>query len=147
MNSKQHCYIVPCSKSGSLLLLRRFGLPNMCLLWLVLLCRWCSRFDGALLPTSFEQTGRGEERTLPSHTHRRKNCQYYVGPPFLVHNPLVAPSMVEGSTSSSPPRASDADHGVLDGLLSARSIDSMVSLGDRPCSVDGRARVVHIICG
>ena len=143
MNSKQHCYIVPCSKSGSLLLLRRFGLPNMCLLWLVLLCRWCSRFDGALLPTSFEQTGRGEERTLPSHTHRRKNCQYYVGPPFLVHNPLVAPSMVEGSTSSSPPRASDADHGVLDGSPpSARSIDRYSGFTrGRPPMFGGRARL------
>ena len=96
--------------------------------------RWCSRFDGALLPTSFEQIKhRALLRTFPSPTPRRNNCQYQVLPSLSTTH--LSPTMVEGSTSSSPPRASDADDGVLDG--SPPSARSMVSLvGDRRCSVD-----------
>ena len=154
-NSKQHCCIVSCSKQlcwTLTLLLYRVHHNVMRILFYVLLqhsvwirmismakmlpgtyntrqrtqkYRWCSRFDGALLPTSFEQIKhRALLRTFPSPTPRRNNCQYQVLPSLSTTH--LSPTMVEGSTSSSPPRASDADDGVLDG--SPPSARSMVSL-------------------
>ena len=47
-----------------------------------------SRFDGALLPTSFVQTGRGgREDVAVAHTPPKELP--VPGLPFLVHNPLV----------------------------------------------------------
>ena len=85
------------------------------MLVVVLLTVDCSRFGGALLPTSFEQIikhrqeGGGEEVAV-AHTPP-KECQYQVLS-FLCTTHL-SPSMVEWSTSSSPRRASDADDGVV----------------------------------
>ena len=102
-------------------------------------CRWCSRFDGALLPTSFE--GLIEDVSV-AHTRPTElvPVQYQVLPFLRITH--LSPSMVEGSTSSSP-RASDADDGFLDGWFSALCEVYGFTRG-RPAMFGGRARVVHI---
>ena len=79
---------------------------SVCFLWCC--CRWCGRFDGASQLSCFEQIKlRSLLRNFPSHTPRRNNCQCQVL--LFLNTAHLSRSMVDGLTSSSPPRVSDPD--------------------------------------